>query len=151
MRWRTTRTLFWTWSSWESFKTSKGTYWISSYNTHKRTHTHESILIIHGFCTFEFAYSLKFIFKSKINTPSAFIFMVICSHAWNSAKFEVPNVHIPGRVWTRQHSPFLFQFSNRKQMPFCGLFSATVFACVCFRLVILLFENGSQVYGWRAV
>ena len=54
----------------------------------------QSVCVIHGFCICEFAYSLKFICNSQINTQSVFTVL----HGQSDEKSESPDVHIHPRL-----------------------------------------------------
>lgn len=51
------------------------------------------ILIIHGFCIWEFACLLKFTWNPQMNTRGTFL--VIPRHVQSDKKLESPNEHIP--------------------------------------------------------
>ena len=58
------------------------------------THTYiQSILIICGFCIYEFAYLLKFICDPKINILGTFVIILKHIHKKSSENFELLDTH----------------------------------------------------------
>lgn len=53
----------------------------------------QCILIIPGFCIYEFTHSLEFMCSPTVSTHGAFV--VIHRHSESDDKFESPLVHVP--------------------------------------------------------
>ena len=86
--------------------------------------------MVHRYHICEFAYSVKFICNTKINTRGAFA--VIHRHTQSDEKLELLHVHVPSWGWTWQCSAFLLQQEKDcKQMSFFVVYLVPDFPNFC--------------------
>ena len=106
-------------------------------NSHIHT---ESIIIINKFHICWFIYLLKCICNPKIN--SCGILSIICRHtqAQSSEDLQLPALAFPLEIEQGNTPPSSFSSHTINKCPFHSLFSTTLFAFLCFSLMILVFK-----------